>query len=383
MTPPARLAALYGTVFAVPGVAMPFLPPWLAAGGLGPEAIGTLLALPILVRIGLVAPLMGLVDRGASPRMLIVLGGLLAALSYALMPAALGAGAGFVAVVLVLNAVAQCVLVPTADYLTLAAVRRAPHLDYARIRIWGSLTFLAANLLAGAILSRSNAADAVVWILAGLSLAVVAAGSGMGTGASGPRPPPGAPRPARPPLPRALWLALLAAALVQASHAAVYGFSSIHWRAEGLSDAAIGLLWAVGVAAEILLFAVYGLSARGLGRPFALIGIGALAGIARWSLLPLVPSSLPVLVALQALHGLTFGATHLGTMAAVSALAPPAARGRAQGLVTTVASLGMAGATFASGAAYREFGAAPTFLLMAPLAAAGLVLAMLGARQRG
>ena len=37
---------------------------------------------------------------------------------------------------------------------------------------------------------------------------------------------------------------LIAVGLVQASHAAYYGFATIHWRAAGLSDAVIGALWA-------------------------------------------------------------------------------------------------------------------------------------------
>ena len=59
-----------------------------------------------------------------------------------------------------------------------------------------------------------------------------------------------------------------AGACTQASHGALYAFGSIHWRDLGFSSATIGLLWAVGVVAEILVFAVLG---RSVGR-----------GSARW-----------------------------------------------------------------------------------------------------
>src|SRR3546814_17623669 len=51
---------------------------------------------------------------------------------------------------------------------------------------------------------------------------------------------------------RELLIFLVASALIQASHAAYYGFSSLYWRASGIGETAIALLWAEGVVAEIL-----------------------------------------------------------------------------------------------------------------------------------
>ncbi|MEG9502233.1 MAG: MFS transporter, partial [Methylorubrum extorquens] len=86
------------------------------------------------------------------------------------------------------------------------------------------------------------------------------------------------------------------------------------------------------------------------------------------------------LLPLQMLHGLTFGATHLGIMAAVSGFAPDGARGRAQGTIGASTALVSALATLACGAVYRSFGGPSTFLMMAPLALAGLVLVALAQR---
>ena len=82
-----------------------------------------------------------------------------------------------------------------------------------------------------------------------------------------------------------------------------------------------------------------------------------------------------LIVPLQCLHGLTFGATQLGAMAAVSAYDPDGARGRAQGTLSAVNASISVVATLVSGFAYRA-GGPLAFLAMAPLAAAGLGLAL-------
>src|SRR5213078_2455140 len=61
---------------------------------------------------------------------------------------------------------------------------------------------------------------------------------------------------------RALWrdpsfiAVVVAASFVQSSHALYYGFSTIDWQASGFDGSTIGALWALGVIAEIALFAV-------------------------------------------------------------------------------------------------------------------------------
>jgi PPP family 3-phenylpropionic acid transporter len=184
----------------------------------------------------------------------------------------------------------------------------------------------------------------------------------------------------RPRLPRVLWLASAAAAAIQASHGAIYAFGSIHWSANGIAAGWIGFLWAIGVAAEIVLFAGVGRLPARWRTPFRLIGLGAAAALVRAIGMALLGDRLPAAILLQTLHGLTFGATHLGAMAAVSAFAPEGARGRAQGTLSAASALAAVGATLGSGAAYAA-GGALAFGLMAPLALAGIALAAFGSRQ--
>ncbi|MCJ2033724.1 MFS transporter [Methylobacterium sp. J-068] len=367
-----RLSVLYAVVFVEIGIAMPFMPVWLNALGLDPTVIGALLALPIAIRIVATAPLVGLIDRGVPARRILLLGSLVLAGTYALMPAGAALGWPLLAALIAINAMAAAPLVPSIDYMTLGAVRRSARLDYARIRMSGSIGFLLANLAGGAALGAMGERLAVPLLLTVLALiaATVARFNRVDAPASAPRHPDAG----RPRLPGVLWLAIGAAALIQSSHAAIYAFGSIHWSAHGIPASWIGILWAIGVASEIVLFALVGrLPSRWRG-PFVLLALGGSAALLRALGMAWLGDRLGPLIALQVLHGLTFGATQLGAMAAVSRFAPDGARGRAQGTVSSAGALASASATLLTGAAYQAGGGPLTFALMAPLALAGLCL---------
>ena len=104
--------------------------------------------------------------------------------------------------------------------------------------------------------------------------------------------------------------------------------------------------------AEIVLFAI---SARLPFAPTALIAIGAAGAVIRWSAMALAPPA-AALPALQALHALSFGATHLGALAFVTRAAPPGLGATAQGYLGVALGLVMAGAMGLSGVLYGRYG---------------------------
>lgn len=372
------LAILYAAVFVEIGIAMPFLPIWLAGLDLDATVIGALVALPIATKIVATAPIVSLIDRGLPPRTILVVGSFGAALTYALMPLSAGSGWLLLALLIALNAVASAPLVPSIDYMALAACRRSGSADYARIRLWGSIGFLCANLAGGVLLGRFGQQVTVPLLLTGLAIV-----AGLLALKADESPVPAAPRETheqRIRLPLVLWLVIAAAALIQAGHAAVYSFGSITWTRAGLSGGTVGFLWAFGVASEIVLFAVLGRLPERWRSPFLLIGIGAGAALLRAVGLAYAGDSLMILIAVQGLHAFTFGATHYGSMLAVSRYAPDRARGRAQGTASAMTALASAASTLACGLSYDTLGAAATFLLMMPLSFTGLA-AILLARQ--
>ncbi|MDJ1158501.1 MFS transporter [Chelatococcus sp. SYSU_G07232] len=372
-----RLSVLHVANFFVIGIVMPYLPVWLEARGLSAPQIGIVLAVPLVVRVLTMPFVTGLADGPLGAARLIVLLDCGVAAGYV----ALGLVDGFFPIVLIAAAAALCQgpVVPLSDLLTTALVLQRPKLDYGRIRMWGSAAYLAANLAGGALIAALGA-PAIVRVVAaaapaaaGLALlapdahrqAARATGEGVVPADADGRS-------------IALWLMIGASSLVQSSHAMVYTFGSLHWQHAGFGDRTIGLLWAIGVLAEVGLFMLAGgVVARGIGGLRFVVAGGLFASL-RFAGMAADPGLAGTMV-LQPLHAATFGASHLGAMAALGALVPARCRGRWQGTLTAANGLALAGATLASGPLYRTFGA-QAFAAMVPLGLAGAALAVVAAR---
>jgi PPP family 3-phenylpropionic acid transporter len=245
---------------------------------------------------------------------------------------------------------------------------------YGPVRLWGSVAFMAANLCGGLLLAALAPAD-LIWPIVACYAALAAATLVL-------VPQPAAPRPEaraghshlRDP---AFIAVMAAAALTQASHAVYYGFSTLAWSAQGLSGGTIGALWALGVAAEIVLFAF---AARlPAFAPATMIALGAAGGVLRWIAMALDPPAV-LLPGLQVLHAASFGATHLGTMAYLAKAAPEGGRAAAQGDVAAAGGIAMALATALAGALFGRYGDT-AYAAMALLALAGGACALLVRRR--
>ena len=371
-----RYAGYYVAVFLALGVYLPFWPVWLAHRGLAAAEIGVLLALTSWIKVLALPPVARLTDLSGRPRGAL---GLLAALTFA-------GFAGFYLVqgfwqilaVQLLTALTFHSLIPLGESQTMRAVR-SEGLDYGRIRLWGSLAFILGALGAGELLTDASPERLLWLVLAALGATLLAA-------LALPVLPSGAPAAGSPERLRSLLrdrrflLFLATAGLLQASHAVYYGFSALTWRAAGMSEAAVGWLWSEGVLAEVLLFAA---SARLLRRlsPPALLALAGGAGILRWVLLGST-TALPLVIAAQLLHALTFGAAHLAAVHFIAERAPPGLAATAQSLYAALSGgLAMGLSILLAGWLYHAFQAG-AFFAMAALSGAGLILALLLARQR-
>jgi PPP family 3-phenylpropionic acid transporter len=270
------------------------------------------------------------------------------------------------AVVLVAMSAFLAPTVPLLDVIVLQGVALHGH-DYGRIRQWGSVAWLIASVTAGLLLVRLPI-ETVPPILAVLSALTVFCGLAL--------PDDRGARHARAmgrdsgsaPNPALFAIFCVGIACLQGAHSFLYSFGTLIFEANGFSSAEIGLLWAVGVVLETTLFLFAGNLAGWLG-PYRLIGIGAVAGLARWILMGLDPGSGLALSALQAMHGLTFAAVHLGTMRWLSRYARR--RAARQGIAASAIGAGLAAGAVVAGPLYEHLGARG-YLVMALVSAIGL-----------
>ena len=160
-----------------------------------------------------------------------------------------------------------------------------------------------------------------------------------------------------------------------AAHGTLYAFLTLHLERAGYSRTAIGVLWTLGVLAEIVVF----LYLPALFRRFALSSILAASFVCaalRFLAIGWFAGVFVVVVLAQLLHAASFGSFHAAAVAAVHRVFPEGAQARGQTLFSglTYGAGGAAGA-LAAGWAWAAAGPAWAFSLSAVAAAAGLLLA--------
>lgn len=341
-----RLSLIYFAMFAFIGIHMPFWPVWLKSKGMSPTAIALLTALSFALKIVFTPLVSKAVDRSGRRRQAIVL-----------LACGLFAGFlvffvvdGFWAILFLTTLTFACwsPIMSLAESLTTVTAKERGF-DYGKIRLWGSVGFMVVAVSSGRLLAHYGEA-VLLWsictaagllFVASLLLPKVESGarksSNAGVGVFF----------------RSRWFVifLLATTLVQGSHAAYYTFASIHWRAQGLSDGSIGLLWGASVAVELLFFAFgKGLLAR-LG-PVRVIALGGVAAALRWVAIGMT-ANVGLLLAAQCLHALSFGAGHFAAMRIITEKVDAALSSTAQGIYSAFSmGIGMGVFVMLSGPLY-------------------------------
>ncbi len=351
--PSKQASAFYAAYFGVLGVLLPYLGPYLQLRGVGAVGIGLITAAVSLAKL-IYAPVVGhAVDRGRWVRGILTLHALLAAAAAAVvwwLEGAWSLGAAFF-----LLGLGYATVLPLVEA---AILERLPASGYGPVRVWGSVGFI---VVATAVAPLLDGADLVRFplLLAGV-LGVLAvtclpfeegARPAVGGGEGGVLPK------------RVRWLLLLLT-LHQVAHGPYYAFFSVHLSEAGRSNAVISGLWSLSVLAESAAFA-WGARLEGRLGLRRLLGLALLATPLRWLLLA-VSTSLPVLVAAQAGHALTFAAAHLAGIQLVQRATPPGGRRRAQALYSGLTfGLGIVVGSALAGPLYRWAGGGGSFAVSA------------------
>ncbi|WP_314791737.1 3-phenylpropionate MFS transporter [Aggregatibacter aphrophilus] len=353
------------------GVFMPFFPVWLKSQHYGEELIGMVLASAYVFRFVGGLFFSGLIKRASqlinSLRLLalasaLIMAGLsFAAESFWLLFGAIG-----------LFAMVNSAGMPITDSLA-STWQRQIQLDYGKARLIGSMAFVVGLTLFGNVIGFFGEQN-IVWILTALLIAYSLIQCV---------------NPSIPPLDEQAensssavryWdllknnttlRVLIAASLIQGSHAAYYVYSVLYWTSLGISVSQTSLLWGVAVVAEILLFFF---SRRLLQnwKVTTIFYLATFAGIVRW--LGLATANTIWLIAiLQLLHSLTYAVAHYGMVRYITTQ-PQAHISKLQALYNGFSNSAMVAILTALSGVIYPYSPAFTFILMAIVVAPAFVV---------
>lgn len=369
-----RLGAFYFAYFAFVGGFAPYFSLYLQSLGMSAIEIGALLSLMQLMRIFAPNVWAGAADRSGARMGLLRLALAAGTLAWC--------GVFFVQsfwglfVVLSMVAFFTSAAQPLAEALTFAHLRDDLG-RYGQLRVWGSVGFIVAVLGVGAILDARPVNVLTGILLAPLFGSLICA-CALRDSEVGQRH--GSDRSVWPMLRRPQVAALFAACfLMSVAHGPLYTFYSIHLADAGYEKSVIGILWSLGVIAEIFVFM---LMPRLLARfsPASILVSSFACAALRFAAIGWGVESMVVLVLAQLLHAATFGAYHAAALGLVNEWFRGGQRARGQALYTSLSfgAGGMVGG-IASGLAWEPLGPAWTFAAGSACAVLGLILAVVTA----
>lgn len=369
------LAPVYLLYYGALGILIPYWVPYLNTLGLDPVDIGAIMA--VFTGWRLVAPTAWgwLADHSGRRMGLVRVAAVLALACFA----AVAAQTSVAGLMLAMSAfgIFWTAMMPQMEANTLAVLGNRVG-SYGRIRLWGSVGFIVAVVAGGWWFDRHGLAG-VPWISLGLIGLMAAACFTAPTGpAHGPEvDSPGFWRVLRQPRVIAL---LVTAFLVQAAFGPYYTFFSLYLEQLGYARSTIGLLWALGAAAEILVFIYSRILFQRFGRRSLLLAALAFS-ILRWAMTASLADDLVLLVLAQVLHMASFGLFHAVAVVCIHEFFPGRTHGRGQALYSS-AGFGAGGAlgSLVSGYAWSLYGPASMFWIAAVLVGLAFLISLVWIR---
>ena len=366
-----RLSAYYFTYFSFIGVFAPYFGLYLQSLSFSAWEIGLLMSQMQLMR--LFGPyLWGVLADRSGQRLWIVR---LTSLAALLVFSAIFFLSSFAALMIAIAVLAffWTAALPLVEALTFDHLRE-DSARYSRIRLWGSVGFIVAVMLAGVLLDHLPLIS-MIWFSVAILITIVFSSLLV----------PEAPvahsveEPAplgeilRQPRVRALLAASFAMA---AAHGALNIFYTIFLSDHGYSKATVGSLFSLGVVAEIAVFFVMSRVMRRFSLRTILI-VSFSTSVLRFVMIGWGVDLIGVLVLTQLMHGLTFGAFHAAAISAINRWFPGRTRSRGQALYSSLSFGG--GGLFGgviSGWTWDHLGGQLTFALGSLYALIGLVLVL-------
>jgi PPP family 3-phenylpropionic acid transporter len=378
---PARIFGLRFSIFYAfltigNGMQLPFLPLWLHAKGLTVGEIALVIAGMTASRFVAIPLAAYFADRHRNRRALIILFSFASSFGYLLLALSNGFTQIFPSAIF-----ASMCISPIFTLAESFSVDGSAHhgLDYGRLRLWASLSFLSGNLGAGALLLYLpiNSLIFLIAVAQGVSSLVAFI---LPADPVARQPMQLSERPAnifnafRLLMTGGFVIFIVAVSLGQSTHAMLYSFGPVEWDRHGYDEFTIGCFWAISIVGEVTLFGFSNALVNRFGA-INLILLGISGGFLRWLFMShdfgLVVSSV-----LQSFHGISFAMVHLGTMHYIRLTVPQGLRNSAQGLYAAFSGgIAMSGMMAVSGLLYGQL-LGGTYLVMAAVSLAALSFAV-------
>lgn len=351
-----RLSGFYFFYFASLGVLVPYWSLYLKSLGFNSLTIGGLVA--ILPATKLVAPYLWgwLADHTRRSMLIIRVASVLALLSFSLV--FIRQDIWWLTLVMLLFSFFWNATLPQFEAMTLNHLGDDTH-RYSMIRLWGSLGFIVLVVIIGALLQDYDASLIPVVVL--ITFVVIAIASFM------------VPEKLNTPhvdyspiwneIKKPKVLAFLAVSfLMLCSHGPYYTFYTIYLEDLGYSSHMIGILWAVGVLAEVIIFLLMHRLLPMFGARKLLI-VTLLLTTIRWLLIGFFANDLTMLFIAQLIHAFSFGVFHSVGISLAHKYFTGSHQGRGQALYSSVSfGAGVAVGSLISGLVWDKWGAGVLFV---------------------
>src|SRR5476649_574023 len=366
-----RLSSFYLFYFALLGSTAPFLAVYFDHLEFASARIGELVAIPMLMRC--IAPnIWGWLGDYTGKRLAIVRFGAVCTLcAFSLI--LFDKSYAWLAMVMALHAFFWHAVLPQFEVITLAHLQGQTS-RYSQIRLWGSVGFILTVVALGRLFewfSLDLYPQALLFIMAGIVISswwvpnaqpVVSphrvAHGGFFRQVMSP----------------GVLTFYICVALMQFSHGPYYTFLSLHLEYLGYSRGVIGLLWALCVVAEVLMFLSMSRILQRFSVHKVLFASFVLAAV-RWLLLGSFAEHLPILIFAQILHAATFASFHASAIHFVQRSFGAQQQGQSQAFYAALSGIGGALGALYAGYSWNALGPAWTFSIasIAALAAAVMI----------
>ncbi len=372
------LSSFYFFYFASLGALIPYWAVYLESLGFSPRQIGELMA--ILMATKMVSPnIWGwIADHTGQGMRMVRLGSLLSVATF--LAVFFGHGYLWIALVMLLFSFFWNAVLPQFEAVTLAYLGGEQD-RYSSIRLWGSVGFIVAVAGLGPLLDHFGT-DPLPWVISGLLLTICLAAWQVPQCRVAIREQAGS----------SLWeilfrpqvfVLLLCCFLMQASHGPYYTFFSLYLEQYGYSRSQTGVLWGLGVLAEVGVFLImHRLVPRfGLHR---LLFASLLLAAFRWLFIGFWAENPYIMLFSQLLHAASFGVFHASAIALVHRYFAQGHQGKGQALYSSI-SFGAGGAagSLYSGYLWEQLQPSSSFYVAALFALSGALLAGLFLRGFG